>query len=675
MEITTTDMQTTPETQQPDTNTPETKEINKLFKYHKMQNIAAKDGGADLTQDELLMIGNYVETGYSKDEADRAEWLERYEKGIRGAMQLPETKNTPFDNASNVKYPMISSASQQFHARSYGAIIKGADIVKGKVIGPDPDKKVQEVADAIAQHMSNQLLEEMVGWVDGLDKTLAQLPNIGCVFKKTYYSSIKKQNISEYCTAKSVVVKYDAVSIEDAPRITHLLSYETNDILGFERSGRWRKTKQTIQLFDKDTEIKDAEDTYDYLEQHCWYDLDDDGYKEPYVITIEKETNEVVSIISRYDTSGIELNDKNEIIRIKAVDYFTRYWFLPSPDGGIYGMGFNTLIGPINDVVDTLLNQMIDAGTIDNSNSGFISSKLKLGKKRQQAIKFQPNTWNMVDSGVNSLKDSILPIPSKGPSTVLFQLLGVVMEAGKELSSVTDIMTGQQRGANESPTTVMAYLEQGTMVFTAIYKRIYRSLKGEFKKVKRLNRIYADKLPGMDEQMSEAYRMASVDIIPIADPSDATNMQKIAKANALMQLKGQGLNDEEITRRYLSALDIEDMEKLFPKGPQPPNPAIVLEQEKLKIEQTKVAMTGDANMLNRQRFEFEMVTEKINQRKIISETILNLAKAEAAEEGTQLDIYKAQLDSLTSELEALNANKQPRVGNVQGQQDISGNQQ
>lgn len=652
------------ETEQ-ETTQQDTKETNILGKYREMLNIAAEKGGADLDKETLATIGKVVETGISRDDGSRSEWVTRYDAAIKNAMQEKETKNYPFSNASNVKYPLIASAAQQFHARAYGAIIKGKDIVKGDVVGPDPENQIQKVADNVAEHMSNQLLEDMIGWVDGLDKTIGMLPIVGAVFKKTFYSNIKRMNVSEYITAKDVIIKYDAVSVEAAPRVTHPQTFTKNEVLSFIRSGQWREDAE--EVFTQDTEDKDNE--YDYYESHTWYDLDNDGYEEPYICTIEKGSGKVVRIVARYDMSGVETNQKGEIIRIKAIDHFTRYLFLTSPDGGVYGMGFGTLLGSINDTVDTLINQLIDGGTINNTGGGFISKKLKMGKRRQSAMAFAQNEWKVVDFGAQRIQDAILPLPTKEPSAALFSLLGMMMQAGKELSSVTEVMTGESRGANESPTTIMALIEQGTMVFTAIYKRIYKSLKEEFKKIYRLNRIHLALEEG-NEKIAEAYRSEKFNIIPIADPQDATNTQKIAKANALQPLHGRGYNDAEIDRRYLEAIGIEDIDEIMtpPELPDPPpDPMLIIEQGKFNIQM-------DKNRLERSKFEFEVVTEKVKMMETVSKTILNLANAEAAELGPQLEQYKAEADSLFKQMEEMTSGLDTSgMGTAQAEQGVPDN--
>lgn len=660
------------ETTQPDIEQEEVREeeqevkgAEKLRMFRQMPNMAAEKGGADFDDRTLQKIGDQVKTGYQADETSRTDWLDRYNKSIDAAMQKKTDKNYPFDNASNVKYPMIASACQQFAARAYGAIIKGKDVVKGKVLIEDPNNELQVVADRVGDHMSNQLLEEMPGWIDGLDVTLAQLPNVGAVFKKTYFSKIKRINVSEYISAKDLVIKYDAKSMEEAPRITHPQSYTSNEVESFIRSGQWREDAAGV-FTDQDEDITDS---YDYLEQHCWYDFDEDGYKEPYIVTIEKESGKVVKIVTRFDMSGILTNDKDEIVRIKPVEFFTRYIFLQSPDGGIYGMGFGTLLGPINDAIDTILNQMIDAGTLHNTGGGFISSRVKLGKKRAGSMPFRPNELKTVDVTTGSIRDGIFMLPTKEPSMVLFQLLGVIMDAGKELSSVTNLMTGESRGANESPNTVLALIEQGTMVFTAIYKRIYRSLKDEFKKIYRLNTIYltAEYVTGPQTATQEDYLNARVAIVPIADPTDATNMQRIAKAQALTQI--QGLDPVEVQRRQLLALDIENIESLIPKQQQP-NPMLLIEQEKLKQNAIKINLQTDTNKLKRDELHHQQVMDKVNMQKTISETILNIAKAEAQEEGAQLNEYKQYLESLKVNMEALNAgDQQGGMGTVSERQD------
>ena len=181
---------------------------------------------------------------------------------------------------------------------------------------------------------------------------------------------------------------------------------------------------------------------YEFLEQHRWEDLDGDGYKEPYIITVHKETKKVVRIVANYFESSIKRNTKGEILDIKPETYFTKYSFIPSPDGGFYDIGFGVLLGPLNESVNTLINQLLDSGHLSTLQSGFIGKGLRI---RMGDNRFTPGEWKAVNATGVDLKQQIVPLPTREPSAVLFQLMGSLITSGKELASVAEIFVGKMQ--------------------------------------------------------------------------------------------------------------------------------------------------------------------------------------------------------------------------------------
>lgn len=570
-----------------------------------IKNIAPKQPEkikSDLTQKVL--------EGYKIDCESRADWEELNKQIIDLAKLLAKKKIYAGELVANVKFPMIINACIQFHARAYPEIIKGNEVVKGKAVGFDPDDLKFKRALRLGEFMSFQLLNHMEDWEEGVDQLLLTLPAIGCAFKKSYFDSLTKQNISQMVFADDLVVNYFAESLERAPRITHKIYLYHNEIVERINSGIFSKfdlAELGEPVNDKTTDIDDDK-PHLFLEQHRWYDLDDDGYQEPYIVTVHEQSQKLVRIAPRFATDGIIRNDKNKIIKIIPEHYFTRYLFMPSVDGGFYGMGFGSLLFSNNAAINTLINQLIDSGTISNRQSGFLGRGIRLNKGK--AIKVKSGEWQPIDATGDDLKKNIFPIPVREPSSTLFQLLGLLIDAGKELAGMTEILSGNSPGANVPAESVLALIEQGLQVYSAIHKRVYRAQYKEFKKLRRLNALYLDQmtystvLDDPEAIVQEDFSNKDYDVVPVSDPNNTTMMQRIMKAKAMLELSGRGLNDLEILRRYLLALDVPDIDKLMPKEEQQ-DPMEALTIQKMQVE-------------------IQELSAKVE--KLISETQLNYAK-------------------------------------------------
>jgi len=611
-----------------------------------------------LDENELAEIGQKAVEGYRGDDESRADWKIRNEAGMKLAMQLSEKKDWPFENASNVMYPLISISAIQFASRAYPNLIPGWDIVKGKIVGRDQDGMKSDKANRISTHMNYQLNEEMFEWEDETDRLLTVLPIMGCCFKETYWSTNLRRNVSLYCSPTDLVMHYKAKNMQTVPRITKKYNLYPNEIIERFRAGMFLEfdVGQPSNTKDEDEEyaIDDDYRPHLFLQQHTWLDLDDDGYKEPYIVNIHYDTEKVVRIVPRFQIADITFNDKNQIQRINAKQHYTKFPFLHSPDGSIYDWGFGSLLGPINHTVNSTINQINDAGTIANCQGGFIGKNISLGRgKTGGPIRLAINEWMPVNYAGEDLKKNIVALNEfmKGPSPVLFNLLGFMVQAGEKLSSVTELMMGDQSVQNEPATTSLARIEQGLKVFSSIHKRLHKSFGTEFNLLFDLN---ADKLdqnyyyriiddPESEQEARQSdYDRESCDIVPTSNPEDVSNTQKMIKGQMLYGLKGQGYNDGEINRRFLEAMNIPDAQSLLDAPEPPPDPKIVLESEKIDLE--------------RDKFEFEMMKWEVEMGKLKSEIIKNIALAEAAEEGPQLEAYKIQMQTLVS----MDANKQQR---------------
>jgi chaperonin GroES len=343
---------------------------------------------------------------------------------------------------------------------------------------------------------------------------------------------------------------------------------------------------------------------YTILEQHMYYDLDEDGYAEPYIATVEYESGKVLRLKARFSADDILVTIDNEVVTITATEYYTKYTFVPNPDGGFYDIGFGRLLGTINASVDTLINQLMDAGTLSNLQAGFIGKglRIKMGEAR-----FTPGEWKAVNATGDDLKKQILPLPVNPPNPVLMQLLQYLVQAGKELASVAEIMTGKMPGQNTPANTTAIAVEQGMKVFTAIYKRIFRSMAKEFRKLYTLNARYLNpetEVAILDEPIEQSdYFGDPNDLIPAADPAAVTSQEKQAKAQMLMQLMGLGtLNPMAVTQFVLESAEIPQPEQFLMQQQQPqPDPKTEALKMKAQIDQQKAQMDMQMNQTKMQQ--------------------------------------------------------------------------
>lgn len=643
-----------------------------------------------LTDDELSVIGNNVAENYRIDKESRQEWETRYKEANNLALQVVEKKNTPWPDASNVKFPLLTIACIQFSARVYPQLISGTNVVKMRVIGEDAQGEKLKRAKRIETHMSYQILEEDEAWEEEMDRALMALPLVGTVLKKTLYDPTEDITTSEMVLPKDLVVNYFAKSVETASCMTHVIPVTENELQEKFRMEIFREVTLSSPQ-QKSDQLQDAQDKrqglvrpqgrktdpYDTYEQHTYLDLDEDGYAEPYIVTVLADTKQVLRIVPRFRGQDILTNSKGEIAKIKARHYFTKYSFIPSPDGSFYDLGFGGLLGPLNDSVNTIINQLIDGGTLANRQGGFLGRGARLKGGR---LKFKIGEWQNVNANGDDLRKSIVPLPIKEPSSVLFNLLGFLVDYGERLSSVSDMMVGKTPGQNTPATTAMATLEEGMKVFTAIYKRIYRSLKQEFKIRYVLNQEYLNPrqyytvLESGDEAtiFQTDYLGDPTDVRPAADPNVVSDAQRLTRAEAISMRAANisGYNVAKTERRMLEAMHVEGIDEIYPLDEEgnlqiQPETDPKIEIESAKFQRDSILkgneMKGKLALIDAQILHFE------------AQSILALAKAESEEEGIQLDEYKQRIDLMKEQRETVKAMmeienaRQDRLSNVEGQ--------
>jgi chaperonin GroES len=646
------------------------------------QNIAAE------LDDKLLeKIKNQVMDRYNNDKTSREQKNWKLQKIMKLSLLHAEGKSEPWDKASNVIFPLIATANTQFASIAYTEILVNA-IVKTQVIGKDDGQPTinnegeeikdeqtgkvimqnvgakQKRGDRVCEYLNWQVRYEMDNWEEDTDTLLNALPALGTMFRKTYYDVINDKVCSELIFPDKIVV-HDKAKSDTAP-ITQLISLYESQIIERIRSGLFVEfsfdpegddnTFSNPEALDPDNDNSAPKSgLHQFLEQHCRYDLDEDGYSEPYIVTIHQSSETIVRMVARFREKDVKYNEEGEIRFIKPINFFTKYIFMPSPDGSYYGMGLGELLYNLNHTANSLINQLVDAGTLANLGGGFISKSLKIIGGEN---KFRPGEWKFVDNFGVDMERNLIPLPVPTPSQTLFVLLDFIIQAGKNLGMLQDAITGDQ-AANMAPGVAFQSAEQGMKHFRAIFKRVFLALSKEFKKIFELDSEYlTDKkyLKIIDEAVDRAsvendFRIDDFDIVPTADIDNLSSMQRLAKINAYRGLLAdpaiaQFINGQEAVTDILELMRIPDRDKLIVTPEPKPDPLVEMEMVKQENETKKIQIQAILATRDLEKAKYEIEKMRADIDNVETKSLLNIAQAEAAEKGHQLREYEAILTDL-----------------------------
>ena len=683
-----------------------------LEKLIKSPNIASLLDDAQLND-----LGREVFADFLLDLSSRTEWEARVVKSVDLALQVQQKKNFPWNNSSNVKFPIITIAALQFLAR-VSLMTTGRKIVRAEVLGNDTTGRKTLQAARISNHMSMQLTTEVPNWVDHDEQVKLAACIIGASFKKTFYDPIAGVNVSEHVPAMSLVLDYYTKDINTSGRMTQIITMSGNDLQERFRRGIYLKTSHgMLQPSVDSTQLSTSNDErqalkepaansateIDVLEQHCWKDFDGDGYAEPYVITIRRDNQKVLRIVARFidvgdvhrvndrevqhlDQQAMQTEDMkskselerkaqsihkatgNFITRIDPTQHFTRYCFIPSPDGGIYGLGLGALLGPLNESVNTLMNQLIDNGTLAVTAGGFLGRGVKMKGGRQT---FDPFEWKPVDSTGTDLKNNIVPLPVREPSDVLFRLLSMLIEYAEKLGSATDIMTGISPGQNTPAETSRNTVEQGMMLFSGIFARMHRSYTEELKKYFRLNQIFLtdsprwfdltngdDKILDKDDYTTNTFRIA-----PSVSPEAVSQSARKEQAGLLVKMSREepGFNRYLVMRDFLDVLGVENVDRIYP-DPQGQNAIAPPVPAKLQELQLKLAQAdkhhADNMMLAVATLKDEMLMNEAHITELRAKATKELSEAAGVDIGHQIALLDIQISETKSKNESIRSTLQ-----------------
>jgi hypothetical protein len=557
---------------------------------------ASLDHGANLAEfideNDLNLLGTELGQNYEDYKSSRKDWEQAYTQGLDLLGFKYEQRTEPFQGASGATHPVLAEAVTQFQALAYKELLPAEGPVRTQVIGAStPDTEQQ--AERVKEFMNYQIMDVMKEYEPEFDQMLFYLPLSGSTFKKVYYDETLGRAVSQFIPAEDLVVPYSATSLEDAEAIVHVLRISANDLRKQQVNGFYRDIEllpaddgtNTNDVKDKEKQLEGitkseySDEVFTLLECHVNLDLegfedkDQDGeptgIKLPYIVTLEEGSKEVLSVKRNWDAQDAKKEKKQ---------YFVHFKFLPG--FGFYGFGLIQMIGGLSRTATSALRQLLDAGTLSNLPAGFKQRGIRI---RDDAQSIQPGEWRDVDAPSGNLRDSFMTLPYKEPSQTLLALMGVVVQAGQRFASTTDLAVGDGNQQAAVGTTV-ALLERGSRTMSAIHKRIYASMKQEFKLLAKVFALYLPpeypyNVVGGERTIKQTDFDDKVDIIPVADPDIFSQTQRISIAQTELQLamsNPQIHNMYEVYRSMYEALGIKDIDKILnkPQPPQPKDPAL-----------------------------------------------------------------------------------------------------
>lgn len=513
------------------------------------------------------------------DQRSRTEWIDTYTSGLDYLGFKGEERTQPFKGSSGVYHPVLIESVVRFQSNAIMEIFPANGPVLTKIYGDENPDKVN-LAKRVKEEMNYQLTENMKEYRNETEQLLFRLPLAGSVFKKTYYDPIKKRPSSCMIPAEDFIVDYGCSDLENSERYTHVMRKSPNQVKKLQRAGFYSKVKLPKPSYDSLPEGKEKEDEISGIEQpmqgdgqhilyevHAYYNLpgilsDPDEVADPYIITIEKESQKVLSIYRNW-------NEQDE--QRVAEQYFTHFNYMPGL--GFYGIGLIHLLGSIAKAATSILRQLIDAGTLSNLPGGLKTRGLRT---KGDDTPIAPGEWRDVDVPAGTIQQNLFPMPYKEPSAVLAQLLQMLVEDGRRVGSIADTeITAQSMSAPVG--TTLALLERSMKVMTAVHARLHASLRREFGLISKTIHDYMDPHYSWDESgqfnRQNDFDGRTVDVIPVSDPNASTQAMRIVQAQAVQQLASQNpelYNLKELHRVGLQAIGVKNDERILPLDQPPP---------------------------------------------------------------------------------------------------------
>ena len=532
----------------------------------------------DLEEDELQDIARTLYDNYEADKESRHEWESMFERGFDLLGLKIEEASEPFEGACTAVHPLLIESAVKFQSKASQELFPPNGPVKAQILGKHTLEKENQ-AMRVQNFMNYQLTEQMPEYFDEFERMLFHLPLIGSSFKKLYYDASFKRPVSEFIPIDQFYVSYNASNLRNADRYTHVIYKSPVDLyreikaemyadVDLPEAGMINPTSFSEKM---DTIIglspsSDSDPQYVLLEQHCYLDINDpnseDGESLPYIVTIEEQSKQVLSIRRNYD--------KDDPTKQKKV-HFVHYRFVPG--FGFYGLGLMHFLGNLTMSATAAMRALIDAGQFANLPGGFKAKGVRMVGNNEPIA---PGEFKEVEATGIDLNKAIISLPYKEPSSTLYQMLQFVTAAGQKFADSTEQIVSD--AASYGPVgTTMALLEASSKFFTAIHKRLHKSQRDEFKILASIDKDYLPQeypyeVPLAERSIYQTDFDGKIDVIPVSDPNIPSNAHRMMLANMALQMAQQSppgmFNTEALNRTILSAANMPNLDEILPPKPE-----------------------------------------------------------------------------------------------------------
>ena len=528
-----------------------------------------------MEEQDLDDIAQTVIEKYEADKSSRTEWESMFERGFDLLGLKLEDTTEPFEGAATAVHPLLIESAVKFQSKASGELFPAKGPVKVQVLGDITDSR-QRQANRVQNFMNYQVAEQMPEYFDEAERMLFHLPLLGSAVKKIYYDNSINRPVSEFVPIDQFYVSYYATDLRRADRYTHILYRSPIELAKQINSGMYRDMELPEPTLPKQSAMSEKMDTvlgltpstehdpqYTLLEQHCYLEIEDYDVACPYIVTIEEQSQKVLSIRRNWNEDDITKQKKM---------FFTHYRFVPG--FGFYGLGLIHFLGNLTMSATAAMRSLIDAGQFANLQGGFKAKGVKVVGDNDPIA---PGEFKEVEATGMDLNKSIVMFPYKEPSGTLYNMMTYVAGAGQKFADTTEQIISE--GSNYGPVgTTMALLEASSKFFTAIHKRLHKSQKEEFKILARIDseslpQRYPYDVPGESSEIFKTDFDNKIDIIPVSDPNIPSSAHRLMMTQMAMQLAQTAppgmFNMEELNRTLLNAANIPNLERILPSKPEP----------------------------------------------------------------------------------------------------------
>lgn len=531
----------------------------------------------------LMKLGRQVVETAERDVESMSEWSNMVEEGQKIAKQETAAKNDPWPGASNYKDPAILEAAIAFGDRASTELLRG-NLAKGEVIGNDTEGNKRAAVDRVITFLNWQLNHQMRGWREDHRRLLYQLPLSGTVFKRTFFDPMHSKPKSELVHYPNFAVNQATTNLEEAT-FSIYLDVDVNGVFERQSSGLWADVQIYPEKAEGD-EGSNADEEVDFsfdnpekfIQQDCFFDLDDDGYQEPYTVTVHENTQKVVRIVARYKENNIlvSLADNNivrlefgddgaegDLVKIDASSEITKYGFINDPEGTYLDIGYYHLLSSLTKAINATKNLLTDEGVLANMGGGFVAKGFR---KKMGNLRIKPGEWQSTDIGAQDLQSGMMPYPLKEPSPTLLNLNMQLEERVKTMTANTDLKG--VLAPNAPATTTLGILSEAQIPLSAILQHIIDAESEEFRKIFLLDsefttaEDYQKILDDQEADFESDFDIDNMDISPTANADLSSKMQRLQQAEALVlqapNIALEGGQTQWIWEMYFDALGIKD---------------------------------------------------------------------------------------------------------------------